>query len=305
MKTAPNTAVQPGRALLFTTSSGEAVRLAKPPKVIGKLKYQWRFEVDLSRHYGTLSEEVPSGSEGASFQVTLDVGWRVTDPVPIVEGRIDDGMEVVRTRLRKKIREIGREFAINQTQAFEQKLNLKLDNREATIPEGITVFQCSAQVDPDEKYSTQIGKRVEKRFDRENESLDLDHLRLNARNEDDLILLAMARDPASVPKVLDDLRRNREMTDGKRVDLFNKMVDRDLIQEADIEPYRNALMSPIAGIAGGLGAAPPPAIQAVQSPARNDEEPDIMPADIVESAPGNVTSWQPLPWETDGGAENA
>jgi hypothetical protein len=243
--------VPPGRALLFATTTGDIVQLSKPPGLFTARRYRWRYEIDISDHYETLNEEVPSAS-GASFLLSVDVGWRVSDPAQIVQRRILDGASIVRSRLLEAIRSITRSYLITDVGPAEQTINSAFGGRDQVYPEGITVFWLTARVSWDELETARQIRSRQQVHHTELERQRVAELRSYIRSEEDLVFLFLARHPDQVHTVIDDIRQRREMTEQARLDLFNRLVLNGLVQEADVESVRPLLMRPVEDITSPL-----------------------------------------------------
>ncbi|MFI6497924.1 hypothetical protein [Nonomuraea typhae] len=302
--TAGKTAIQPGRALLYSDDKGQVFHLAKPPGLFGR-RYSWRFEVDLSDHYVTLHLEVPSRSKAAKFRLSIDVGWRVTDPVKIVASRIFDGNALVQSRIREAVTPICRGFDITQDAGLEQRLMDGFGGSQVqNYPqEGICLFRFAVQVSHDRRASGWMVAQADAHLEGQLEADGIRSLRRQVTSEDDLIMLLLHRAPDRVGDVIADIRKRKELSMQARIDLFDKLVSNDLIQEAEMDTIRKLIIEPIEGIAG---AAPSGAFgieqvgtrpaRAIQSPQAADDE-DVLPSQIVQGSVDNVTGWHPAPWQ--------
>ncbi|GGK85219.1 hypothetical protein Sme01_29880 [Sphaerisporangium melleum] len=231
--------IVPGRALLYSDVTGEVHHLPRPPMSYPWRRYRFRYEVDLSDHYVTFRVEVPSRSEASRFRLVIDVGWRVTDPVRIVKSRIRDGNEIVLSRVTEAVRPICRGYEIEEDSALERHLTESLGlGRVHDYPEGISMFRFSAQVAQKRPVSEQTAAARMAVFG----------LRSQLRTEEDLILMLLQRAPDRVGDVIADIRRRKEMTMQSRIELFNKMVDNDLIQEAEMESIRQLILRPVESV---------------------------------------------------------
>ncbi|WP_157246884.1 hypothetical protein [Nonomuraea typhae] len=306
--TAGKTAIQPGRALLYSDDRGQVFHLAKPPGLFGR-RYSWRFEVDMSDHYLALHLEVASRSKAAKFRLSIDVGWRVSDPVKIVTSRIFDGNALVQSRIREAVAPICRGFVITQDADVEQRLMAEFgDGQVQNYPqEGICLFRFAVQVSHDRRASGWMAAQAEAHVEGQLEAEGIMSLRKQITSEDDLIMLLLHRAPDRVGDVISDIRKRKELSMQARIDLFDKLVSNDLIQEAEMDTIRKLIIEPIEGIAGAapigafgieqVGTRPARAIQ----PAKADDDEDVLPSQIVPGSVDNVTGWHPAPWQRGGG----
>jgi hypothetical protein len=311
---------QPGRALVFSTADGQAEALPRRPSFFGAFRYHHRFEVDISHHFATLDEELPSRDDPLQFRVTLEIGWRVSDPAQIVQARINDGEAVVRSRLMDFIRPMGRSFGIEDYHLVEDRINGQFGTREQVFPEGITVFRLSARVFLDEATTRWLEARrgmvrqgdldtiehrnkvasaqhehelsqITQRHQAELEQERMDAVRAAAKGEDSLLLLLLARYPDQIHKVIEAVAQRREMTTQAQLSLFNKMVDQGYIQEVDVEPLRQILLRPLEGFADSTSTQmfALPQLAAEPSPAPPP------PVEAGSTEPGGAGAAQPRP----------
>jgi hypothetical protein len=305
---------QPGRALLLADRDGRLVQAMKYPNPFAARRYQWQYEVDVADHFTVHFVELPSRSKGAKFRLSIDVGWRVSDPVRIVTSRIDDGNAIVRSRVIEALLPICRSYRIEEDGALEQNLVAALGGgREHVYPEGITLFRFSAQVNHDQRSSRWIEAHVDAVQETELTKQGMAGLRDQVTSEVDLILLSLQRNPDQVQQVISEIRQRKEMSVKSRIELFNKMVENDLVQEAEIDSLRRQIIEPMGDIVGsnsagafGIEQLPQPVRRAIDHPAEialpipdDDEEEDVLPAEIVESSVDGVSSWRPAPWQRD------
>ncbi|MFC4591231.1 hypothetical protein [Sphaerisporangium corydalis] len=313
--TAGRLPIQPGRALLYSDDTGEVFHLQKPPRVFAMRRYRWRYEVDLSDHYTSFHLEVPSRSKAARFRLTIDVGWRVTHPAQIVRARIRDGNAIVQSWVTEAVLPISRSYEIEQDGELEQHLTESLGHgRVHDYPGGISMFRFSARADHDRGAAERIAAVVEARHEADLAEAGLSRLKGRIHTEEDLILMLLQRAPDQVGDVITDIRKRREMSMQNRIDLFNKMVDNDLIQEAEMETIRQLIIQPIAGIVGSTPTgtfgiqqlAPPEKPQAISRHRADsgDDEEDVLPSQVTDGSVDHVTGWNPTPWQRGQGEED-
>ncbi|GGS64117.1 hypothetical protein ACFFV7_01525 [Nonomuraea spiralis] len=305
--------IQPGRALLYSDDSGQVVHLAKPPGIFGR-RYRWRYEVDMADHYSALYLEVASRSRAARFRLRIDVGWRVSDPVTIVTSRIQDGNALVQSRIREAVSPICRDFDITRDADLERQLMIDFghDRVQHYPVEGISLFRFAVQVSHDRKAAGWMAAQADARIEGQLEAEGITGLRHQITSEDDLMLLLLHRAPERVADVIGDIRKRKELSMQARIDLFNKLVDNDMIQEAEMETIRKLIIEPIEGIASAapIGAfgieqigpreprhalQPPP--PAADVPGGRDDAEDVHPSQVVPGSVDNVTGWHPAPWQ--------
>ncbi|MEV5749774.1 hypothetical protein AB0L00_18295 [Actinoallomurus sp. NPDC052308] len=308
--------VRPGRALLFSHRDGRIVQFPKAPRLAALRRFYWQYEVDVSDHYSVFYLLIPSRSKAAKFRLTVQAGWRVIDPARIVSSRVTDGNAIVASRITDALLPICRSYAIEDDARLERNLAETLGGeRPHRYPEGIALFRFSAQVDHDRKSAGRIEDWVDASHQAELRRDGMDRLRGHVRTPVDLYLLQLQQNPDQVHQVIADIQKNREMSAQARLDLFNKMVENDLIQEADLESFRRQIVAPIGEIVTSsdtifgpqdLGQSAPPAIVPPQHTDGNppDEEEDVMPGQVIGGSVDGVTEWRPLPWRRNDGEQD-
>ncbi|GAA3231021.1 hypothetical protein [Actinocorallia longicatena] len=316
MATAGRVPAVPGRAVLYLDRNGALVELARPPLAFTTVRYKFRYEVDIGDHSMSAQLEVPSASMAAKFQLTVHVGWRVTDPARIVRARMPDGNEFVRTRLIELLQPIARRYTIDRDAAFEEKVGEVLSRGNVTFDEGITLFRLIAQVDHDAGAAARNAAWVNATFQSEMTAQGIADLRNQVSGQEDLLFLFLQRHPDQVGEVIGDIRTRGTLDRQQRIELFNKLVDNDLIQDADIEPLRKMIITPIEGFVGNnptgaffteqvpIQPGPSEARQALPPPPPasydEDEEEDVMPDRVIGGSVDGVADWRPPPWQRGG-----
>ncbi|MGP4024041.1 hypothetical protein [Actinomadura sp. 3N407] len=312
---APAGAAMPGRALVFSDRDGRAVHLTAPPRGrfggFGGPRYEWRFEVDTTLRSDTFVASVPSRTETARFVVTVEAEWSVTDPVRVVRRGLGDGARLVRSRLLAVARSVGHGYRIEQISEMETALADKLGAEYREYPEGITVHRCYVSADPDRRSRAKQERLDDARVERQLSEEEVGALRASVRSSSDLFLLYLAQDRNRVGDLIMDMRKHEEIREERVIELFNRAVERNIMQPAEVNEMLRRLLGPITGVFQPDGrtdlfgtrdipvAAPaePPAI-----PARvvddTDEDEDVMPEELRERSEDGVDGWRPVPWDS-------
>jgi hypothetical protein len=255
---------EPGRALVYATRDGRAeVRSRRVLPGASGIAFHRVYVVDVADQEGTLKDELPSREVPFQFQVELQVGWRVTDPVRVVDRRIADGTSIVRSRLLDRLRPIGARFSLEDSVRAESQINETFARGVSLKNEGITVHYLSARVYLDQPTIEYLEERRRKRRDHELESMDQAHeeelrarrgaaIQAAVHGEADLLLRHLADNPGDGMTVVRHLAERREMAAQAKRELFDKMLAEGFIQEADVDPLREVLLRadpgfPVAG----------------------------------------------------------
>lgn len=150
----PVKASRPSVAVVYATAGGELAWFDGRPLSWSQQffsKYRTRFEVDVSDHRRTArlaSWPLPSSDQVHRFEATVDVGFRVSDPVEVVRRNIPDALVVVYGHLADVLRRFARGFAIDEAARAEAWINQQTAP-EMVLPEGITIYRCVVELHPD------------------------------------------------------------------------------------------------------------------------------------------------------------
>lgn len=265
-------APSPGMALVYSDRGGVAVPPFGRASMLDAHRYKNWYLVDVRRHHDTISASVPSRYDAMRFQLEADVTWGVTAAEVIVAYALEDALEAVKSRLLERFYQVTRRYDIDDCIAAERELLDMQLRGPLALEEGITVFNVVVRLHIDEhtaefQHKTR-GLERDLVTDRQNVELErqrLDALRRTAKGEDDLLFLFLDRHPNQVGDILRMIAQRREMTQNAQMALFDKMVDKGFIQEADVENMRGLLLQPLERVADseavtafGAPAVPPP-----------------------------------------------
>ncbi|GAA3447189.1 hypothetical protein [Planomonospora venezuelensis] len=303
---------RPGVAVVYATRTGDAVVLPRRPSGLEVRRYQTWHEVDITRHQDMVQADVRSKVDSMQFRLQAEVTWGVSDPAAIVRYGTTDGVGPVRSQLIDRAWRITRRFDIEQCDAAEEQLQGQFESGTMILEEGITIFRAiiklhsdapTAQFQADQRHLRRTGitdqtvHENRTRQERWNAGLERDRiaaLKQVATGEDDLLFLFLARHPDQVGSIIEQVGKRREINLSAQTALFDKMVDKGFIQEADIESMRQLLIRPMEQIADSDssrvlgGAAPPRALEPGTAPAPGAAEPP--PSTRAPSADG-VVGW--------------
>jgi uncharacterized protein YegL len=107
--------------------------------------------VDLGDHWRTAEltrTPLPCRDQAHRFEARLDIGFRVHDPALVVRHNVTNALNPVYRRLTKDLRDHAAQFQINEAQHAQTHINSAFA-RDIALPEGITIFHCVVQLEPD------------------------------------------------------------------------------------------------------------------------------------------------------------
>ncbi|PBC98909.1 uncharacterized protein YegL [Streptomyces sp. Ag82_O1-15] len=251
------------------------------------------YVVDLSDHrrQASVSKTPLTCKDGGHrFQATIDIGFRVHDPVMVVSRNVRDALTVVYGYLTDRIRLQAARFAITEAMAAQLAVNQELD-REIRLPEGITIYYCKVQMEPDQAAARYIQELEEARRRarlgvhvheaRRSETYsdeDIEDIRAAGRRRrqseervalgntrldfDNLIREHLVRHPEETTHALELLARVREteatqheIRDQRHAEMVKYLIERGVVREVDLPGLRQGVLGPSApgtGVAGVL-----------------------------------------------------
>jgi hypothetical protein len=305
---------RPGTAAVYIDAENNYVKLAVTPKqglLPWKTKYRWRIDVDTSLRQDELWDSIPTQTPPAKFYVYMTVEWSVTDPVRLVRRNLEDGRQIVFTRLFGVARELGWAHPIDQAQVLEGKLNAQLNRPHEQFEEGITVHRCAVRISVDSRSEEKLVRIDDHRLERSLEESELVALRSTIKDESDLFLLYLARDRDRVGDLINDMRKNDEIKNERVLALFQQAVERGVMQSAEVNEMLQRLLVPLQGILHPRGHAdilgtqriplpdlapqPPPILPGVVTSIPEEIEEDVTPQQVREDG---VQEWSDLSWDS-------
>ncbi|MEV5340318.1 hypothetical protein AB0K93_17855 [Streptomyces sp. NPDC052676] len=251
------------------------------------------FVVDLSDHRrqaAVTKTPLTCKDGGHRFQATIDVGFRVHDPALVVARNVRDALTVVYGYLTDRIRLCAARFAITEAMPAQLAVNQELD-REIRLPEGITIYYCKVQMEPDEAAARHIRELEEARrrarlgahthearlgeARSEEEIEDIRTAARRRREEQERAALAgrpldferlvqehLVRHPDQTAHALELLARVREaeaaqheIRDQRHAEMVKYLIERGVVREVDLPGLRQGVLGPSAvgtGVAGVL-----------------------------------------------------
>jgi uncharacterized protein YegL len=276
----------PNVAVVYATGGGDVKSFGGRPlpwKQLAFGPYRTRYDVDIRDQRRTAelrSKPLPSRGGRYSFIATVEVCFRVHDPAEVVRRGLQDAMPVVYGALYQRFRAITPAFAMNQWMQAEDAIRQAFA-AEVPLPEGITIFDVSPRLRPDEYaarlaadaashdasmqealHKAQLGgvEQAARIKATENERAAMGSRPLSAA---DMAWEHLARHPEDTTVVLKMLAdheqaivERQDVHIQRNTELIKFFISQGLMQPGDADRY----LDPIAGQIG-LGA-PAPAIQA-------------------------------------------
>jgi uncharacterized protein YegL len=251
------------------------------------------YAVDLSDHRRSAKlTETPLTCEdgGHRFEAKIDVGFRVNDPVRLVRGNVQDALSVIYGYLTHQMRLYAAEFPITEAMAAQTRMN-RAFAQDILLAEGITIYHCTIQLEPDAASREFIRRlRQAERDDAlglhsnkaavgqawHTESIkDIEHQARIAREEQERKVMAgvqldfaglvrehLTKHPNDTHEAMGLLMRLEESRLGqveiqeqRHVEMVKYLIDKGVVRDVDLPGVRNGVLGaggPGAGVAGVL-----------------------------------------------------
>ncbi|MFD9607256.1 hypothetical protein [Streptomyces sp. NPDC059970] len=248
------------------------------------------YVVDLGDHRRTAKltkTPLTCKDQAHRFEATIDVGFRVHDPVAVVRSNLPDVLSAVYPHLVSKIRPHAAQFAIEEAFEAQARINGALA-LPIPLPEGMTLYYCDVQLEPDQAAREFIRSRT--KAGRDSEMGRMQHkaavgntrhqetikdIEQEARIERDkreraalasvqldfrsLVLEHLAKHPDDTEKAMDLLMRweeGRQLRaldqEQRQVEMVRYMIDKGIVREVDLPGLREGVLGPSASVFGGM-----------------------------------------------------
>jgi len=278
-------AIRPGTVLVLATADGQAVTYNHRPTLTDGLaaRYRTQYTVDVTDHLSTLQENLPSRDDVFAFEVTIDIGWRVTDPRQVVLRRVSDGLAVARSHLVELMRSISRRFDQEEPARAERAFNDRLRARRLTLPEGITIFRASVRVSREKRIQGWAQEQIlqehehQRRINRhQGETAQAHHenamaniaqqgqlrreqeryvaVRAALGGQDELLLRHLTMHPEDTAFALQSIAASRQADRETQLAVIDRLLSTGMLQPADAE----GILARFAGLDVRPAIQPPP-----------------------------------------------
>ncbi|WP_086825231.1 hypothetical protein [Streptomyces sp. NRRL B-24572] len=285
------------------------------------------YVVDLGDHRRTAKltkTPLTCKDQAHRFEATIDVGFRVHDPVAVVRSNLPDVLSAVYPYLIRRIRPQAAQFAIDEAFEAQARINGSLA-LPIPLPEGMTLYYCDVQLEPDEaarefvRSRTKAGRDSEmghlqhkaavgstrhqetikdieqearlKRDERERRALA--SVRLDFRG---LVLEHLAKHPEDTEKSMDLLMRweeGRQLRavdqEQRKVEMVRFLIEKNIVREVDLPGLREGVLGPSSSVFGGM-LPPGTGTPAQTAPAAAQALPPVaQPSPVTETPPWGGT----------------
>ncbi|MCP2260896.1 hypothetical protein LX15_004616 [Streptoalloteichus tenebrarius] len=226
-------------ALVFDTADGRLVCLRRAPT-----REEWRSagltrcsRVDLSDHHWTSEPlDLPTARVGLRFVAQVRFGWRVDDPVRVVQRALHDAAGLGLRHLVSLVWPVARAFDPLAVADAEAHLNRMIGHGPVRLDEGVSLFHCSVRLDADP-----VLREHALTMARERQRAELHDYRCarvaGAVRQGQHALLArhLAQQPGDVVGVVRLLAEQERTSLEAAREIVAQLLDRNLARDVDLE----------------------------------------------------------------------
>lgn len=299
-----------GVEVVCLLSNGQLV----PATQLGAFRsYRRRYDVNTADHFHSETVTLPARNDAFEFQGSMDIGWRVTDAVKVVERNVGDGLALVRSTLLTRMRQISRRFEVEQCAAADEEVNRTLGSAPVTLSEGITVHRFAARLTLDAQTRAYLQQSRNHDYEASLDQRRIEATRRALDGDNALLVLHLSKHRDDTSSIIDILAKDRNTSEQRRIELFRELLAKGVIQDVDLDELIRALVkqSTAAVLDGPAGApkigsasgqfstativpgaiAPVPALETAPEPVPAQAE---LSTSQPSTANGGVATWKPV-----------
>lgn len=160
--------------VLVLQTSANQLQLAKFPITAGMSLfggYRRMYEVDTADHSAAIDLDLPS-SDAFTFRAEVNLTWRVSDPVLIVQRNVEDCEALCVSQLRRDLVDVIREYEIEDYHNAEIAAKERMSRVPIEVAEVLTISKCIVHLHPDAAARQHLQRR--RTADRDVESTTLE-----------------------------------------------------------------------------------------------------------------------------------
>ncbi len=246
---------RPGVAGVYAARDGSIVGPEGKPTTVGeRMAIRRRYLVDVSDKRSKLTFRLPAQGAVFLFDAEVNVNWWVDRPWIVVQRNIQDGEELLRSRLQALMRPIAAKFEPRQSQLAEEQLNLRFGARQGHLPEGVAIRECFVMLSIDDKLRQPIleGQVNEVRLQAVHRAME---------GDPSGVAMYVANNPQDIKTVIEMVSKNREVDQDTRFRLLQLLENNGALQDVDLVDVRRQLLGTLGQLSAGvnghqIGAGP-------------------------------------------------
>ncbi|WP_394362061.1 hypothetical protein [Amycolatopsis sp. SB7-3] len=237
------------------------------------------YSVDLTTHDDVFPLELPSKEEAFRFPATVNVSWRVSDPIIAVRSGLSDPVGQVQRALEGQLRTVTRKFSLTENAQAEAEINAAYRGKPIVVSPALVIERCSVLIDPEigqRRHLEELRVTAHERelsMLREENDLALKQQRMEmyakALHNDNMSMLAMVLsghgDDAKA--VIELVLREKDRNSEKARDVLDMLIKEKLVNRHDVKEIMNDAAKTVSGHIGDVNPL------AARKPAAVDEKP--------------------------------
>lgn len=252
----------PSNIYVVSYNDGRIRAFTGAPSAVDRWGSRFCYIVDTAERRVSSSFAIPSSTDAYSFTTEVEATWKVTNAEAVVRANLSDGNEVVLARLRDELWMIGRQFRPEDAAGAEiAARSALLGLRE--LDEGITILRSTARFRTDTHLTDAELQRDHDRHEGSREEQRMLRLRRMVEGSDEaMVMLHLTRHPDDTGTVLQMIGDSRDKNQAVQLGLLDRMLEHNLITDADAQPLRDSVLGRIAPPVTMRAIAPrtPPAL---------------------------------------------
>ena len=239
---------KPGEVYVVVYNDGSVRVSAGVPSYRVLLRSPFCYIVDTAERRMRNSFSVPTVTDAYSFKVEVDANWKVTSPEAVVRVGLVDGNEAVLGKLQEELWAIGRDYRPQDAVGAEAAALSALSGPRE-LDEGVTILRAVARFQIDDHLTAAVVETDEAsrlgRIERQRFSVLRDMV---SGSDESMIRLHLLQHPEDTGAVLQMMTDAEDKNQAVRLGLLARMLEHNLITDADAQPLRDAILSqPISG----------------------------------------------------------
>lgn len=228
-----------GYAFVFLLSDNRLVRADQ----LGPFgRYRRRYDVNISDQFHSEPVTLPARNDAFAFQGTMDIGWRVSDPVALVQRGIGVGISLVRSTLLTRMQQITRKHEAEDCANADEEINRTLGTAPVVLPEGLEVHRFAVRLEIDQKTREYMQQLRNHDYETDIGSRRIEATRRALEGDNALLVLHLTEHKGDTSSVIDILAKDRNTSTQQRIDMFKELLDKGVIQDIDLEELTRTLV---------------------------------------------------------------
>lgn len=241
-------AMRPGAAYVVTRKDGKVDRATYRPAWRQRRGATRVYLIDVRERRYAAALRLPAEGDVYHFSGYVDAGWKVSDPVAVVEHGVTSPERVVHKYLEYLLRRRSRYYRPNDASKAEDALS-NMVKEPVELGQGLQVLDCRVRVLVDERLVRRTIENDTNEFRVEQDRHRLleqrrriEHLKELVGGPADVLLVHVAQHPEQTADILHLIVQTRDKDQQARLELLQRLVDKGFILDSDVAPLRDRVL---------------------------------------------------------------